>query len=845
MANEYVLDAEHQDYADKLSRLIESIDCINRVGKSGILSLDITRSLKAYKTEAEKLYRKIKNNEFEIAVVGMEKAGKSSFCNAIIGIDILPKKIDRCTYTSTRISYAAKDSAIVEFYTESEFNERFNNFMHEMGIEGEFFYDKLTESSFMSKFDTLDDKSKKVYTNTKDDILLIIKECNTLKKYIGQPSCSFSGEELYSEDFKDYIQAAEKAMAVKSVEIMTSRFRNMQNAVFYDVPGFDSPTKLHKEQTKKHMKDSDANIVVARGDQPSITGPLKEFFDDVDSNNVKISSKSFIFANKIDVPNTREDIKKSIDVTLRDWIITYNYIDDKRKIFFGSANAYMQSQGILKDDSFDYQGKLNANKDLLPDGSGIEAIMKALESYNQSERFEIQKQQTNELFESVKNILKPVIEEYSDVNYEDSHDSQIANLMIGLRDGFNQRKEVALDAIKEEFKNEVMDQKPLSKELREFIAENVTVEKLELTEEELKKMDLRYMTETGNKQPIKVEAALREEKFDTYYNMFIDNVVQKVEQHEKEWREKLIGILVQSLQVDSAITRQLLEKYVEEKHKPQDKGFYQSLVQRFSRDVYDILINTVYAKERYDKFEKELDNFCSLSIFFFDNNDRTYLSKPAKDLPMCKLMLFHDRNIESISNPNEADKKQITELISNKIGKAVTSNVASLISEAVLKVDIPEFIKFIDKQISKGMDDSTVRDNIRQGIALHPSIDLSKPDFLKAYGDFHNARLSEENMDAVYDRIKQDFSDDINILKEILSKAFVNAVNLEKVLGSVVLTLEEKLVKDDFGEFLSANLPKIKENELKRIRESEEELKNNKLIVEEIKNILDDLDSAS
>lgn len=45
----------------------------------------------------------------------------------------------------------------------------------------------------------------------------------------------------------------------------------MKNAVIFDVPGFNSPTALHKQQTLSRMKSADVIIITAKGDEPSIT----------------------------------------------------------------------------------------------------------------------------------------------------------------------------------------------------------------------------------------------------------------------------------------------------------------------------------------------------------------------------------------------------------------------------------------------------------------------------------------------------------------------------------------------------------------------------------------------
>ena len=47
------------------------------------------------------LHSRISKNKFEVAVIGLEGSGKSSFINALVGEDILPTDpSNRCTYAS-------------------------------------------------------------------------------------------------------------------------------------------------------------------------------------------------------------------------------------------------------------------------------------------------------------------------------------------------------------------------------------------------------------------------------------------------------------------------------------------------------------------------------------------------------------------------------------------------------------------------------------------------------------------------------------------------------------------------------------------------------------------------
>ena len=102
-------------------------------------------------------------------------------------------------------------------------------------------------------------------------------------------------------------------MAVKNVTIKSSRLSSIKNAVIYDVPGFDSPTQIHIEQTKHRMQTADVIILVASGCAPSLTGPQLSIFDtEIDQDGIRFGDKLFVFANKTDRANDKveSNIKK-------------------------------------------------------------------------------------------------------------------------------------------------------------------------------------------------------------------------------------------------------------------------------------------------------------------------------------------------------------------------------------------------------------------------------------------------------------------------------------------------------------------------------------------------------
>lgn len=92
-------DIELKEYEQKLGVQISGINKILGLNTDGLLESDVEGRLDEIGNKATKLLDKLKNNEFEIAIVGLESSGKSTFVNAVIGNDILPSKPGRCTYT--------------------------------------------------------------------------------------------------------------------------------------------------------------------------------------------------------------------------------------------------------------------------------------------------------------------------------------------------------------------------------------------------------------------------------------------------------------------------------------------------------------------------------------------------------------------------------------------------------------------------------------------------------------------------------------------------------------------------------------------------------------------------
>ena len=76
------------------------------------------------KSELDDQLKRLNKKTFEIAIVGPEKAGKSSLLNAWLGFNLCPTEEKRCTYTTTEIrscSSLKEQKYEIEYFNRDEY----------------------------------------------------------------------------------------------------------------------------------------------------------------------------------------------------------------------------------------------------------------------------------------------------------------------------------------------------------------------------------------------------------------------------------------------------------------------------------------------------------------------------------------------------------------------------------------------------------------------------------------------------------------------------------------------------------------------------------------------------
>lgn len=668
---------ERKDYIEKLKNIIDGIDKINAMRNTRIIDAKMQSELEKKKRDAQKFLKKLEQREFEIAVVGLEKAGKSSFSNAILEIDVLPTADARCTYTSTCIRAGESDRATIRFFSVDEFNGEFCDKLKTMGIENvsAYTYNTLSEDTYLRLFEALPERDQREYTDSvNQDVLDIIQNRDILSQYIGHTDKQYIGSELDSDEFKDFIRKPEKAIAAKEIVIESTKFNSMKNAVMYDVPGFDSPTAMHKQQTLSKMRDVDAIIMVANAKAPSLRGTEISIFKENDLDGALLSEKLFVFENKVDMINDTKALEENKATAWKEWIEIRKIMDRKDRIIFGSAIAYLGEK--LGKVGLDARAKM----DELGMPYGVDELKKELEKYYEKERFVVLKKRIDSIISTLQEMFRDLKAEKKGSFSNGAFESiAYGRLAFEIADS-GKLIQSDLKVLKESI-NEKERELKLSKAIDAKISELVTVENCKITEEELKET---HRDKAGNgtmENPSAVEPAIRQLKFNKMYEDFQEEIFSiAAEEHESNFKEIVeifktrFGLFDRNVCSDALIENicEFIDgRSTKDSADGQGKAYFSSLIERFARDIYEILILKTRGQDRYNQFRDRVENYLSMGVFYsakkaslVEDDQFSYIDAKLSDSPMWKLLLWP----ELLNDCEEVDTNRVWETLKNLTG---------------------------------------------------------------------------------------------------------------------------------------------------------------------------------
>ena len=379
--------------------------------KTGVdLSPEIVKKLTIEHGRLNLQLERLQANRFEVAVIGLEKAGKSALLNAWLGQEILPSARERCTFTSTEIWSAQTEQdqlLFIQYYTKEEIG-------------------KLQQQRKDALYGTLNDKERKEIQEDFDDTE---KNLNAIYEFTKQKN-GYTQNFLDISEVNDQLQSAifknrAQSLAIKRIQLKTVRLRSDRDIVFHDVPGFNSGVQMHSEQAISRLKGCDAIIYAKEMKQPSITGPEKEILLIADSEDpsIKVSDKIFVVLTQADALDDQIDFKETLAKHRNNWPDVI-----ERRMMPVCARAHLVEFGIPSEDTLrrtkSADDKLKLKKLGITDG--MLQLKGTINDYIDHDRVEVLQKRCDAIVNNIRQYaaeilgkLEPVYEEIATGDIEE------------------------------------------------------------------------------------------------------------------------------------------------------------------------------------------------------------------------------------------------------------------------------------------------------------------------------------------------------------------------------------------------------------------------------------------
>lgn len=353
---------------------------------------DITDELDSMRVQLDRQLDRLRDRRFEVAVIGLEKAGKSALLNAWLGEEILPSADVRCTYTTTEIWSAPTEEEqmlIIDYHTPQEI-----------------------EQLLMKKREEL--TGFKEGTRDHDDLNSEIQETEDLKTRINE----YTARGKMQRGFRDISEISyelqqavfsnrAQARAIRRIQLKTTRLHNDKDIVFHDVPGFDSPVEMHQRQAKEKLANCDAILYAKAMNNPNINSPEKNMLQVADSEDphIKVADKIFIALTKADMARDIDEFNRWVNLQREIW----KDIPHNRQIPVCAA-AHLSTLGTGTPATIQNGKRSIEQLAALQKPDGIELLKKCVFYYLDNERVAILNRRCDGLVKKTTQITRKIIE---------------------------------------------------------------------------------------------------------------------------------------------------------------------------------------------------------------------------------------------------------------------------------------------------------------------------------------------------------------------------------------------------------------------------------------------------
>jgi hypothetical protein len=329
--------ANQRTRIDAARFIADNIDAIDRAFPEATLRPENSTSIQHAHSVLEYQLARIAAKSAKYAVVGLEKAGKSTFLNALIGLDVLPTRGERCTYaiTSLRASKGPFQLTIrPKLCSISQFKAREGELEQAAKMPGPI---AKAAAEDLAKLKAVRPQLEALISGKQKPRIQITDERFT------QSDFEFSDKTITDIDLaraclKAVVATPEIAFAVKDVEVEISspHLQTSSDGGFelIDLPGLDSGLTIHRELAEVAMANADAIIFVQNISNPSLQEHARTLLSYANQGDViEFREKIFVFLNRAD-EKTDAVVNDGYDSAAREW--RKNEVD-AMNIFVGSA----------------------------------------------------------------------------------------------------------------------------------------------------------------------------------------------------------------------------------------------------------------------------------------------------------------------------------------------------------------------------------------------------------------------------------------------------------------------------------------------------------------------------
>ena len=815
-----------EEYLDKLKTTKEVLAEVDKFEKYNLFNSEELKELKKIQERSEFFYDKLEKGEIEVAIVGMENSGKSTFANAFVKIkEAFPTGSIRTTFTSTKMKYGKEDKAIVEFFTKQEFDEIFNELLDKVKYPNKTSFYELNIDTYKMYFESLRDTYPEIYKVYKatinKDIIDILEGADVIKKYLNHPPKEFNKFQIENEELKQFITDKYIARTAKKVEIESSEFEEVKEMVLYDVPGFNSTTQKHKIETTKALNRADAIILVKNVVENSeLTGEELSILDSYDETGISLKEKLFVAGTKIDRANSKEELL-NVNIPTLKTNMKNNLNLDENRIFLGSPFAYLNvinlsSKGEKAVQTLKEWGMEDAIY-------SVEKLKEAIKDFYKNEAFDNIQRQINMLIAKLKEILQNVV---IDGNVEKRlQDLAVINddVAMELLEEFHINLRESLSPLHQE-KNKIYEEKPFSNTLKEKIDLKINV-----NEEYIKKINLESNTNSLEVEtPENTNYAARNNLTPQIQTTFVNELINIAQDKHQEYFDKVIDlILLNILKIDQnnkyfdEIRESLINtiKDINESLLYDEKS-YIYLIERFTVPIMEVVLkNPRGSQGRLNAFKANKNDLILLALNYQDTVTINIL-----ELDLIKKIL----NLKIQQQNNEIELGEFSFLLDNpEFKEFYHKTLKNYKKEDILEILVELYptsktnLKFLIKHILKDLEN-------------YEKQNINEKDEIERIYDYNQSK----NLDEVIEEILSD----IDLTKDILKNSVVKVLNLERPFVSSFMKFLDNLYSNDsspkWREFIKTNKYKIKYKELQNVEAEKVKLTQQKEIISQIQNLL-------